>query len=242
MQTKMLFIATLAFSSLNAAAQADTEELLLVKPSKNTFSIGIKAAGNLSSMSQPDFCDIYDKSGMGFSGGVTMNMRFGKATENSPAGTGIAALGLDLVYRQSSVQTVATDESGKENANLTLGYFEVPIYVQLFPFMKNTNTNTLHFEAGAAFSGTLTRSPKTLSVTSDKVGNSSNIINIDTDKSKLKGMDIRPFAGVGYTIPNTGIDITARYYLGTSDLAGNWNSKISSAEVSIAWMFGKWDF
>lgn len=240
---KMLFaFAALAISSLSAFAQMDDENIGFINLQKNTFSIGIKAGGNISTMSQPDICDLYDKSGMGFSGGVSMNMRFGKASENSPAGTGLIALGLDLMYRQSTVKTIAFDDTGKENANLSLGYFDVPLYVQFYPFMKSASMNTLHVEVGAAFAGTLSRSPETLTVPSKAGGSSSIIFNINTDKSKLKGMDVRPFAGIGYTIPNTGIDISARYYLGTSDLAGNMQSKISSAEISIAWMFKKWKF
>ena len=44
---------------------------------------------------------------------------------------------------------------------------------------------------------------------------------LDADGSKLKGLDVRPMAGLGYTIPGTGLDVNARYYLGMSKMAEN---------------------
>ena len=64
----------------------------------------------------------------------------------------------------------------------------------------------------------------------------------DKDGSKLKGMDVRPFAGVGYSIPNTGFGLGARYYLGTSKLAENFNSKISNVEFSLSYKFNVGEF
>ena len=61
--------------------------------------------------------------------------------------------------------------------------------------------------------------------------------NIDNNGSKVKGMDVRPLVGLGYTIPNTGLDINARYYIGTSDLSSSFKSKMNSFEVSLAWLF-----
>ena len=61
--------------------------------------------------------------------------------------------------------------------------------------------------------------------------------NIGKDGSKLKGGDIRPFAGIGYTIPKAGLGLNVRYYIGTSKLAENFSSKVSSLDFSISWMF-----
>ena len=125
-----------------------------------------------------------------------MNMRFGKASENSPAGTGLIALGLDLMYRQSTVKTIAFDETGKENANLSLGYFDVPLYVQFYPFMKSASMNTLHVEVGAAFAGTLSRSPETLTVPSKAGGSSSIIFNINTSLKQSAAIPRRDLSPV----------------------------------------------
>ena len=70
--------------------------------------------------------------------------------------------------------------------------------------------------------------------------------NFDTDGSKLKGMDVRLMAGVGYEFAvsknNKGetenlIGLNARYYMGTSKLASNFDSKMNTIEISLSWMF-----
>ena len=225
-------------SAVPMFAQDDGEELTITKKEKsNAFFMGPKFGGTMTTMTQPNEGDLYDGSAFGFSGGLAMNMRFGKASESSPAGTGFFGAGLELKYRQSVVKTVGTDEDGKENANLSLSYFDVPVYIHLHPFAKSRGMNTFYVELGAAFGGTLSRAPKSLTVTNPSEDFSRVTYNFDTDGSKLKGLDVRPLAGLGYTIPNTGLDINARYFIGTSELAGNFPCKMHSLEVSISWMF-----
>lgn len=220
------------------AQDDDGEELIITKKERsNAFFIGPKIGGIMSTMTQPNEGNLYDGSAFGFSGGLAMNMRFGKASESSPAGTGYFGAGLELKYRQSAVKTIGTDEAGKENANLSLSYFDVPVYIHIHPFAKYRSMNTFYVELGASFGGTLGRSPKSLTVTNPSADYSCVTYNIDTEGSKLKGMDVRPLAGLGYTIPNTGLDINARYYIGTSKLAGNFPCKMSSLEISLSWMF-----
>ena len=61
--------------------------------------------------------------------------------------------------------------------------------------------------------------------------------NIAYHTGDFKGGDLRLMLGLGYTIPDTSLDVNARYYLGTSDLAGNFNCKMNTLEVSFAWLF-----
>ena len=212
---------------------------------KHAFYLGLKAGLTISSMTQPSECDLYDKAGMGFSGGVAGRVRFGKATPNSPAGTGLLGAGIELKYKQNTVKTIGTDESGKQNANLSMGYFEVPVFVQIYPFYKSEAMNSLYLEVGPDFAGTLSRSPKSLTV-GNLTGDFSEVTyNIDSNGSKLKGMDLRVMAGIGYDFALRNekgeaknlIGINARYYLGTSELAKNFKSKMSSFEISLSWMF-----
>lgn len=212
---------------------------------KHAFYLGVRGGLTFTTMTQPDECDLYDGSGMGYSGGIVGRVRFGK-TGNAEAGTGMFGAGMELKYKLNTVKTIGTNEDGEANADLSVGYFEVPIYVQFYPFCKSDAMNTFYIEAGPDFAGTMSRSPKTLTV--NNVNNpeySSVIYNIDSDGSSLKGMDVRVMAGVGYDfrIKNSKnetahlIGINARYYMGTSKLAGNFNSKMSSIEVSLSWMF-----
>lgn len=235
MRKILFFLAALSMTVPGFAQSDDGEEdFVLAKEKSNAIFIGVKAGGTLNSMTQPNEGKLYDGSDFGFSGGLVFKSRFGKASENSVGGTGYFAAGVELKYKAVSVKTFGTDEEGEDNAKLSLGYFEVPVYAQVYPFAKMPSLNTLYIEAGVAFAGTMSRSPKSLTL---QDANSKVTYNLDTDGSKLKGMDVRPLAGIGYTIPNTGLDISARYYLSTSDLAGNFPCKINTFEVSLAWLF-----
>lgn len=212
------------------------------KQKRVAFFIGPKIGGTFTSMTNPDEGKLYDKFGVGYSGGLAMKFRFGTSGDGAQGGTGLCGVGLELKYKKNTVKTVATDEKGGENANFSIGYFEVPVYFQLYPFKKSDTMNTFYVELGASFAGTMSRSPKTLSLTNPSADCSKVTYNIDNNGSKLKGGDIRPLVGVGYTIPipkssANGLDINARYYIGTSKLADNFNCKMNTFEISLAWSF-----
>lgn len=220
-----------------ANAQSDDIEPVILQ-GKNAFYVGPKIGLTLTSMGQPEGCNLYDGSGLGFSGGVAGKIRFGKATPNSPAGTGLLGIGLELKYKQNTVKTLGFDEDGKENAKLSIGYFEVPLSVQLYPFAKVSSLNTLYIEVGPSIAGTMSKKPKSLQVNNP----SPEWEYIKYKTEDLKGFDVRVLAGLGYTIPGTGLDINARYYLGTSKLAKNFSSKMNTFEVSLSWMFNVGSF
>ena len=238
MKKLFFFVAALSMA-VPGFAQSDDgeEEFILSKEKSNAFFIGLKAGGTMTSMTQPDEGKLYDASDFGFSGGLVLKTRFGKASENSVGGTGYFGAGLELKYKLNSVKTLGTDESGKENAKLSVGYFEAPVYIQIYPLAKSPSLNSLYIELGASFAGTISRSPKSLTLYNPGADYSQVTYNLDTNGSKLKGMDVRPLAGIGYTIPGTGLDINGRYYIGTSDLAGNFPCKMNTLEVSLAWLF-----
>lgn len=236
---KFLICLSALFLTVPTFAQSDDgdDDVVVRIEKSNAFFIGPKVGGTLSTMSDPDECDLYDGSGISLSGGIAMKVRFGRATSNSAGGTGYFGVGVELKYSQKSMKTVGIDEEGEENAKLNISYFEVPVYVQVYPFAKNSSVNTLYVELGAAVAGTLSRSPKTLMVNNPNDTYDSVVYHLDDGDSKLSGMDIRPLVGIGYTIPGTGFDINARYYLGMSELAENFACKINNFEVSLAWMF-----
>lgn len=242
MKKILFFFATLLTVSPMFAQTEDDEELLILNEKDNVLSVGLKLGGTFTTMTQPKECDLYDGMGIGLSAGLAARFRFGTATEYSNAGTGRWGAGFELKYKQNNVKTIATDESGEENADLSLSYFEVPIFAQFYPLARNRMLNTLYFELGVAFAGTLGRSPEALTV-SEAGGEYGRVTYmLDTDDSTLKGFDVRPLVGIGYSLPGTGLDINARYCMGTSDLAGNMACKISSFEISVAWMFNAFKF
>lgn len=212
---------------------------------KHSFFLGFRGGLDFTSMTQPDECDLYDGAGVGYSGGIVTKVRFNQATPNAPAGTGLLGAGLEVKYKLNAVKTIATDEAGQENAELSIGYLEVPVFLQIYPFYKSDAMNTFYIELGPDFAGTISRKPESLTVSNLTGEYSSVTYHIDDEVSKLKGMDVRLMAGLGYdfAIKNDKhettnlIGLNARYYLGTSKLAGNFNSTMSTLEVSLSWMF-----
>lgn len=232
-----LFCALIACVPVLAQDYEDEEFVEVVKSKKHAFFIGPKVGATMTSMSQPNECDLYSEMGLNFSAGLAMKGRFNRATESSPAGTGFWGIGLELKYKLNTVKTIGTDENGKENANMTVGYFEAPIYTHLYPFAKSSAMNSFYIEVGASIAGVLSRSPKSLTVYDPNDNYDVVTYLFESENKKLGGLDIRPMVGIGYTIPRTGLDINARYYIGMSELAGNFPCKMNTFEFSLAYMF-----
>lgn len=212
----------------------------------STFFLGLKGGADFTSMTQPDECDLYDGMGLGYNGGLAIKARFGKASSSAPAGTGLFGVGLEVKYKQNVAKTIGIDEDGNTDADLKLDYLEVPLLLQFHPFFHSDAMNNFYIEVGPDFATVLSRSPKQLTANTSMKGDYSQVTyNIDTDGSTLKGTDVRLAAGLGYdfAIKNSRGDtgslfgINARYYLGNSKLAGNFNSKMSTIEVSLSWLF-----
>lgn len=241
---KILFPILALFLAMPMVAQTVEydEQPVVFNPKKNAFFLGPKIGGVITSMSQPNEGNLSDGSGFGLSAGMAMKMRFGRANENSVAGTGFWGLGLELKYKQNKVKTLAENSNGDSNVNFAINYFEVPLYFHLYPFAKSRAMNSLYIELGASFAFSLGSNTDYLTLQNPSQEYSSVTYYFNSDKGKLKGNDIRPLVGLGYTIPNTGLDINARYYIGTSELAGNFPCKMNSFEISFAWMFKAFKF
>ena len=243
MKKSLLMIAGgLLFVTQFAQAQPTGRSAVIVEaPKKHAFYLGVKAGVDMTTMTQPEESKLYDGMGTGFSAGLVANARFNRASENAPAGTGIFGVGLELKYKLNTVKTIGTNEDGKENANMNLGYFEIPIYAQIFPFYKSDAMNTFYIEVGPDFAFLTSKSPKTLTVNNP----SSDLKNVTYDIKGLKGGDCRILAGLGYDFPiknsdnqtSSLIGLNARYYIGTSSLAKNFSSKMNTFEISLSWKF-----
>lgn len=239
----LLLVALCAMETTFAQSDDGEDDFGFIRREKcNAFFIGPKVGGTLTTMTQPKEGKLYKGSGFGFSAGLAMKIRFGKATENSMGGTGLLGVGAELKYRINSVKTNAIDEKGKSEPTFSIGYFEVPVYLHIYPFVKSNAMNTFYVELGVSVAGTMSRSPKSLTLTQLNTDYTEATYYLDYNGKKLKGGDIRPLIGLGYTIPNTGLDISARYLFGTSDLAKNLACKMNSLDVSVAWMFNIWKF
>ena len=176
------------------------------------INIGPKVGVNFATMSGlSDEFNLNPKSGLGFQGGLAANIHFGRRTERSEGGTGLFGIQVEAMYSQRTIKTDIED--------LKLSYFEVPILAQYYVMPE------LSIEVGPTIAGTLSSSPDEI-----KTGT----MTIST--GELKGFDVMLTAGVGYK-HKSGFTASARYNLGMSELAGNFNGKVSTVSVSIGWMF-----
>ena len=201
------------------------------KQRKHKLSIGPRVGGTMTMMKDPDNFSVEDGAGFGFTGGIAVRARFGKQFESSDPGTGAWGVAIEQKFKQNVAKTTFGDD-------LKLSYFEIPILVQWYPFYKKSAMNPLYIEAGVAPAICMTADPDALQSTFISYPSSTATLVTDTyiKTGDLKANDVRPVVGLGYAFP-FGLDINARYYFGTSEMAKNFNAKINSVEFSLAWMF-----
>ena len=205
------------------------------------LSVGPRAGIGFSSMSEGDGLNIYDGSGIAFDGGIAANVRFGGKDSRGRAldGQGLFGVGLELNYKNMSVKTKPGDK-------LKLGYFEVPILLQLYPCYNTKQLKNLYIEFGATVAGTLSKSPDNIKY-SNTVHETDGYTTHDLYEQwnyptgEIKGFDIKPTFGVGYRFnknsANDGFYASLRYSLGTSKLAKDFPGKMSCAELTVGYLF-----
>ena len=206
----ILLVMTAFTVSLSAQEGEILEENII--DSSYRINIGPKVGVNFATMSGlSDEFNLNPKSGLGFQGGLAANIHFGRRTERSEGGTGLFGIQVEAMYSQRTIKTDIED--------LKLSDFEVPILAQYYVMPE------LSIEVGPTIAGTLSSSPDEI-----KTGT----MTIST--GELKGFDVMLTAGVGYK-HKSGSTASARSNLRMSELAGNFNGKVSTVSVSIGWMF-----
>ena len=176
------------------------------------LSVGPKAGLNLASMNgNPVGVNMDAQMGIGFHVGVAANLHLGRRTESSKGGTGMWGMQAEALFSQLTVGTADKD--------MTLSYFAMPILAKCYINPR------LSIEAGPVFMALMSTSPDNLVVDEASIA-----------VSELKGGDIAFAIGAGYE-SKSGLNIAARYNLGMSDLAGNMPCKVSTFQISLAWMF-----
>jgi hypothetical protein len=205
----ILLVATVFAVSLFAQEEEIIGDEII--DSSYRINVGPKIGINFSSVSGLTNFDLNPKSGLGFQGGLTANFHFGRRTPKSEGGTGLFGIQVEAMYSQRTIKTDAED--------VKLSYVEVPILAQFYLMRE------LSIEVGTTLAGPLSSSPDEM-----KVGNA-HIFTGD-----LKGFDAMITAGIGYT-HRSGFTASARYNLGMSELAGNFDGKVSTVTVSVGWLF-----
>jgi hypothetical protein len=204
--------------SLCASAQVlvdDNEDDVLTAPGtyvlKNyALSVGPKIGINYSMVSDPNDMDLGMSSNIGYSAGLAANIRFGRPA-GKPFGTERFGIQLEALYSMRSLKT--------NIENIDMNSFEVPVLFQWY-FLP-----TFAVEVGPTFTGVLSASPKDFKYN-----------NVVYQLDKMKAYDVMLSVGLNCKLKN-GFTADLRYNLGNSDIAGNFQTKVSTISLGIGWLF-----
>ncbi len=174
------------------------------------LSIGPKVGANYSIAGDPDGMDLGTSGNIGFSAGVAANLRFGRPV-GRPFGTERFGVQLEVLYSMHSLKSDVED--------IKMNCFEIPVLFQWY-FVPN-----FAVEVGPTFTGAFSTSPKEL-----KYNNA--VYQMD----KVKAYDVMLSIGVNCKLKN-GFTADLRYNLGNSDMAGNFQTKVSTISLGIGWLF-----
>lgn len=209
MKKLILFFVTTWFA-VNLFGQEE-QMITKVDPSYRIY-LGPKVGLNYASMSGlPDEFGLKPKSSLGYQGGLAANVHFGRRTDKSDGGTGLFGIQLEAMYSQRTIKTDIED--------MKFNYIEVPVLAQCYV------TPEVCIELGPTLTGAISTSPDEM-----KSGN------LIISTGDLKAWDVMLTAGIGYK-HRSGLTMSARYNLGMSKLAENFEGKVSTVTVSIGWLF-----
>ena len=216
MRKRFLLFAGAMMLALGLWAQSSGDDEFTTIKRPLTISIGVKGGASYSFAGEPKGFNLGMKGGVGFQGGLAVNLHFSDRQDYKPSGTGRWGVQLESLYAQRTLKTDIED--------IKMSCFAVPLLAQFYVSPSFT------IEVGPTFTGVLSTSPKVLSQGSTENG----FLNIGLEK--IKGRDVMATVGVGY-YHISGFTASARFNLGNSNLAGNFQTKVSSAELSVGYLF-----
>ena len=212
---KKLLLITLALLSCHALlAQEEWSWVGSTQDKSYRLELGPKIGAGLAIATQPTNFSSSFNNGLAYQLGLSTNMHFGRRYPTSPGGTGWFGLEAEVLYGNRNLGV-----EGKETT-LSMHCLEIPLLIQLYPIPS------LAIEVGSTFTKILKCSPEQLQLN-----------NVVLNTGKLSGSDVMLTAGIAYkTSINLMLDM--RYNLGFSALAGNLDSKVSTAMLSVSYLFG----
>jgi len=209
---KKLFFILLAILCCNGLfAQYEYDDSTVLDDHAYRVSFGPKIGLGLALGSHSDVQDLSFSPSLCYQGGIAINAHFGRRFEMSEGGTGWLGLQLEALYGANRLKL------GSEGFGVNC--IEVPFLAQLYV------TPTLAVEAGATMVKMLGGTPHEFTAEGATYA-----------LSELKGNDVMPTFGLCYKNPS-GLMLDARFNLGMSPLAGNFDTKVSSFVVSFAYLF-----
>lgn len=108
---------------------------------------------------------------------------------------------------------------GADNNSLRMHCIEIPLLFQIYP------TNTWIIEGGFTLSKILVCAPKLMQING-----------VVFSTGQLSSRDVMLTLGTAYKV-NTAFTVDLRYNLGFSPLAGNFDSNVSTFNLSAVWYF-----
>ena len=207
----VMFLTNLSAQSFYSADDDDISVIPVTVNKSYNISLGIKAGINYSLVSDPAGYNLGMSGNIGYQGGLAANMHFGRRHSSSPGGTGWFGIQIEALYSQKSIKT--------DSDNINLSGFEIPILIQCYL------SPSLCIEAGPTFTGNFSCSP-------GNIRYNNNVIYSED----FKANDVMFTLGIGYK-NKKGFNLSARYNLGNSNMAENFETKLSTIEVSIGWLF-----
>ena len=181
---------------------------IILKP--YALSIGPKVGVNYSLAGNPSGMDLGMSGNIGFTAGVAANIRFSRPA-GKPFGTERFGVQLEALYSMRSLKT--------DVENINMNCFEIPVLFQWY-FLP-----TFAVEVGPTFTGAFSASPKEFRYN-----------NAIYKMEKMKAYDVMLSVGVNCKLRN-GFTADLRYNLGNSNIAGNFQTKVSTISLGIGWLF-----
>lgn len=176
-----------------------------------TIAVGGQVCGGLAFGSKPILYDIDFQSGLAYQLGGVVNLHFGRRKQGSPKGTGWIGAETGIMFGTRNIHS--------RSHPFTFRCLEIPVLAQIYPMPS------LAIEAGATLVKIIKCSP-------DFYQFDDMVFQI----GDLSGGDIVISLGTAYHLSN-GLSFGLRYNQSTSNLAGNFDSKISFLTASIAFLF-----
>lgn len=204
----LLLFAALCCNGLFAQEECEDDRPLRI-------AIGPKVGVGLDMGSHSNIENLDFGMGVGYQFGAAFNAHFGRRTEMSCGGTGWFGLQVEAIYGGRNIKL--------ESTSLGTSCLEVPVLAQLYV------TPSVALQAGATAVMILKGTPDELYYEGATYGT-----------GEIKGKDVMITAGLAYKAhlnENSSLLIDARYNMGMSNLAGNFDTKVSSVMLSLSYLF-----
>ncbi len=204
----LLLFAALCCNGLFAQEECEDDRSLRI-------AIGPKVGVGLDMGSHSNLEDLKFGMGFGYQVGAAFNAQFGRRTELSCGGTGWFGLQIEAMYGGRNIKLGST--------SLGTSCIEVPVLAQLY------FTPSFALQAGATAVIILKGTPDELYYEGATYGT-----------GNIKGSDVMITAGLAYKARlngNSALLMDARYNMGMSNLAGNFDTKVSSVMLSLSYLF-----